>query len=490
MTMYQFNNGAKFNQLGTVKYNSTVLAGIKQIFTRIGPRPVILDQNKNAVAVLENSYDIVLEQEINGMDELTFNFPITDDKIQYVQNENLVQMFETLYIIREVIKKKGGSEPSIEVHCEALWYDIQFSDPLDKVEWVETDANTMLNDILVGTGWTIGKIDMTTKRTVRLNAEEDNRLTAINAVHGVFGGDLVFDTDAKKVSLINPNLIHSGIAIVYQKNMSEIEAHYDTKDLVTRLFIYGKNGLTIGAANNDVLYLENYQFTNKKRVRVLKDERFTNPFHLMEYGQEQLDILSKPIMSYKATAQDLSNLTGYEHEKFSLGIVVRVMDKDLGIDSDVRIMKWKYPVESPWETVVELESKIKGLSDLLSGTEADGGGFGSEEAVEKADMLELMVFNYLLNSRADDGFSYWNNNGWEVDAINGYSGPASFKVTGQTGVTKNIRQTVFPSHRENYSLSFRAVTENLVSGPNGKVGVNVKITYEDGTNETQFISLV
>ena len=65
--MNNYNSGFKFNQLSSVTYNSETLNSIRQIYTRIGPRPVILDQNKIALAVLENSYDVVLEQEVNGI---------------------------------------------------------------------------------------------------------------------------------------------------------------------------------------------------------------------------------------------------------------------------------------------------------------------------------------------------------------------------------------------------------------------------------------
>ena len=488
MVMYQYNNGAKFNMLGSVKYNSAVLRSIKQVYTRIGPRPIILDQNKNALAVLENAYDIILEQEVNGIDELTFSLPFTDEKREFLANENLVQMFDTIYVIREVSNKKTG-EPSVEVFCEALWYDLQYADPLEKTEWTDATPYEFLTDILQGTGWRVGDVEITSRRNVKLDEESQNRLQGIWAGQGVYGGDVVFDTDLLLVHLKQPNTKHSGAAIVYKKNMQEIEAHYDTKDLITRLYLYGKNGLSIADANNGVPYIENYSFANKKRVRILKDERFTNPFHLKEYGEQLLETLSKPRVSYRMTIQVLSQLSGLSHEQFTIGDIIRVYDSELGIDENTRIMKWSYNVAEPWNTKVELESKTKGISDLLTGYIGSEGQFASEDAVERQEMLELMVFNYLLNSRADDGFAYWTNNGWEIDALNGYSGPASFKAVGALGQMKSIKQTVYPSHREAYSLSFRAAVNNLVKGPNGKVGVNVKITYDDGSTEEKFIPL-
>jgi hypothetical protein len=114
----------------------------------------------------------------------------------------------------------------------------------------------------------------------------------------------------------------------------------------------------------------------------------------------------------------------------------------------------------------------------------------SEDSVERTEMLELMVFNYLLNSRADDGFAYCVNNGWEIDASNGYSGKASFRCTGERGIEKTLTQTVEPSHRDHYTISMQVSTDELTKGPQGRCGVEVVIYYEDGEVQTQFISLI
>jgi hypothetical protein len=137
---------------------------------------------------------------------------------------------------------------------------------------------------------------------------------------------------------------------------------------------------------------------------------------------------------------------------------------------------------------LELESAAPTLTDLLKGV-AQAGFLQSEDSVERTEMLELMVFNYLLNSRADDGFAYWVNNGWEIDATRGYSGNASFMCQGQLGVEKTLTQTVEPSHRDSYTVSMQAATENLKKGPNGKVGVEVVLHYDDGQSETKFFPL-
>lgn len=104
-------------------------------------------------------------------------------------------------------------------------------------------------------------------------------------------------------------------------------------------------------------------------------------------------------------------------------------------------------------------------------------------------MKDLVVNNHLLNSRADDGSSYWQNSGFEVDGENGASGNASFKCVGALNTTKTLSQEVYPATRSSYTVSASIATENLKKGANGRVGIELIIEYEDGSEETRFVEL-
>jgi hypothetical protein len=101
----------------------------------------------------------------------------------------------------------------------------------------------------------------------------------------------------------------------------------------------------------------------------------------------------------------------------------------------------------------------------------------------------MVPFNHLRNSRADDGFAYWQNSGFVVDTENGVSGTASFKAVGVADMTKSMAQTVYPASRRNYTISAQIGSDNLNKGANGQVGIEVVFEYEDGTTETRFIDL-
>ncbi|WP_339171435.1 phage tail protein [Anoxybacillus sp. FSL W8-1294] len=490
MNKYNQLGRVRYNQLGRMKYNSQETE-YKPLYNRLAlSRPVILDQNRRRLAVLENADDIILEQEVNGIDQLTFTLPWKDKKRKYIQNENLVQLVDRLYIIRRVsIKRSGLSPAEIEVYAEALWYDLQFAEPVTKSRWEEATPAEIMADLLAGTGWFVGNVTITRRRTLEVEEGITNRLEALAELPSLFSGELKFNSSNMTVDFTEPVGRKSGAAIVYSKNLEEIEAIYDTEELVTRIYLYGKDNMSIADANDGVPYLEDFSYTNKVRVRVIKDERFTNPYYLKEKGQDALKVLARPRASYIMKASDLSSLSGLSHEEFFLGDEVLVFDEELGINVTTRIMSWKYNVKEPWNTELQLETKQPSLTELLTGIQDSASFLQSEDTVDRSEMLNLHVFNYLMNSRADDGFNYWTNDGWEIDPVNGYSGNASFKATAQPGVKKSLKQTVYPSHRDSYSISMRVATENLQVGT-GKVGVYIRIKYTDGTeDEPIWISL-
>lgn len=487
--MIKFNNlGTSFNSLGIAKYNLGLVGDniiLPQLLTRVGVRPIILSEDIKQIAILENAFDIYLDQEIKGIDELTFSIPTYDDNFQHVKNEALVQMFDTVYIMREINVDRNSLRA--DVFCEAVWYDIAYGTPLTQVEWKQrTHVREILESMLVGSGWRISGVGNFSSITLSLDVE-DNRLSALRKLESKIGGELIFDTKRKVVSIVTDVIQHTGASIMYDKNADNIKATYDTRELITKIYPYGAEGLTIKDANNGVEYLENYSYTGKVRIQPIKDDRYTNPYELKEMCERALNELSKPRASYVITMKDMTEKSGLEHERFFIGGLVRVYDKELNLNTDTRIMKWKLNVTQPENSDINLEYKAKSISELLTGTNNHDSQFSSETSAK--GYSELSIFNQLMNSRADDGFLYWSNNGFTIDASEGGSGDASFKAVGNASIEKRITQTIYPSNNNSYAISLKATTKDLVLNPNSKLGVEVKMTYDDGSTETKFVSL-
>ncbi len=462
----------------------------KPLYSQLGyARPVILDGNDNAVAVLENAYDIIVTSEINGIDTLEFKLPFKDSKRAYVENEKQVRIVSDTYRIRTVTDDKDESGKAItSVYAEAAFYDLSFSVKKEETSFTADTADVPMAYALQGTDWEIGTVNVSTKRT--WTSTENNALSILRQVQNLHGGDLIFDNANKTVSLLTFSGTDSGALFCYKKNMKSIQRVIDTTGLITRLYAVGADGMTFANINDGKAYVEDYSYTNEVRIKTLDCSSFTNPYQMLEFANMRLADYSTPRISYVLKAMDLTVLTGYEHESWNLGDTVMVADEDLDLSIKTRIVRREYNLQEPWNTVLELSTTLRELGDTTAQWDAAADTLEGANYIDNQQLQNFVPFNHLKNSRADSNFSYWTNSGFSVDTDNGVTGTASFKCEGAAGITKYMEQTVTPSNRDSYTFSAQIATENLSLGSSGQVGVEIVIEYEDGSTETRTIDLI
>lgn len=449
---------------------------------------IILNSNEEVECILENSFDVIITSEVNGADTLSFKLPFMDSKREYIQNENLVKISNEIYSIRTITDEKDTDGNTITtVYAESSFYDLAFSIKKDTKEFNADTADIPLAYALEGTSWEVGTVDVTSLRT--WESSGNNALTILRETQSMHSGDLIFDCVGKLVHLLSFSGSESGALFTYRKNMKSIQRVVDTRELITKLYVYGKDGLTFSSINGGNDYVENYDFTEEVRISTLDCSSFTNPYQMLEYAEEKIEEYANPRVSYVISAMDLSVLTGYEHESWNLGDIVIVEDKELGIFIKTRVIRREYNVREPWNTVLELSTTLRELGDTSAQWDNAADVLSSTDVIDRQEVKDLVPFNLLRNSRADSGLSYWTNSGFEVDGENGASGTASFKASGVLDMTKSISQKVTPSNRSNYTISAQIASENLEKGDSGQVGIEVTFEYEDGSTEIRFIDL-
>lgn len=451
-------------------------------------RPVVLDKNGAWEAVLENAFDIVVTSEVNGADTMEFYLPFHDPKRAALDNEKQVQIVNDVYRIRTLTDTKDADGRIVtQVYAEAAFYDLSFSEEKAETDFNADTAEAPMRHALSGTGWAVGTVTVSTKRT--WTCSEKNALSILRATQNIHGGDLIFDCANRLVHLLTFGGKDSGALFAYRKNLKSIQRVVDTRSLVTRLYAYGKDGMTFASINNGREYVEDFSYTSEVRISTLDCSNFTNPYQMLEFAQMRLAQYAKPRISYVLSAMDLSALTGYEHEAWDLGDIVTVDDKDLNLSVKTRVVRRQYNLQEPWKTVLELSTTLRELGDSSAQWDKAADMLASTDVIDRQEVKDLVPFNHLRNSRADSGMNYWLNSGFEVDATNGVSGTACFKAAGVSGMTKSLAQTVYPASRSSYTFSAQIASEDLKKGPNGQVGIEVVFEYEDGSTETRFIDL-
>lgn len=462
----------------------------KTPYERIGyARPVVLDVSGKWEAVLENAYDIIVTGEINGEDTLSFKLPYRDRKRRYIESEKKIQIVNDVYKVRTVTDTKDTDGSSVtEVYAEAEFYDLTFSVRKEEKTFDAELPKAAMEYALSGTEWSVGTVNVRTKRT--WTSKEKNALSILRNTADLHGGDLVFDCANRLVHLLTVKGKDSGALFSYKKNMKSIRRIVDTRSLVTRLYAVGAEGLTFSDINNGKPYVEDYTWSDEVRISTLDCSSFTNPYQMKEYAEMRLSQYAKPSISYVLNAMDLSVLTGYEREAWELGDYVRVEDRELGISVTTRIIRREYNLQEPWNTVLELSTTLKNLGSSASQWDNAADTLEGTSMVSNDDIREMVPFNLLRNSRADDVLSYWISSGFEADGENGASGTASFKAEGVSQMTKSLSQTVYPANRDSFCISAQIGSENLKKlSEHSQVGIEVVIEYEDGKIESRFIDL-
>ncbi len=449
---------------------------------------IVLDEDRKSEAILENAYDILITSEVNGADTLSFKLPFSDKKREYLANEKHIKIANEVYSIRMITDDKDNTGKIItSVYGESSFYDLAFSAKKETVDFNAETALAPLTYALDGTGWEVGTVDVVSLRTWQCN--EKNALAILRQIQAMHGGDLIFDSIGKLVHLLNFGGKDSGALFTYRKNMKSIQKVMDTRELITKLYAIGKDGMTFASINNGKDYVEDYSFSQEVRVSILDCSNFTNPYQMLEYTEERLQLYAKPRVSYVVSAMDLSVMTGFEHEAWNLGDIVIVEDKELNISIKTRVIRREYNVREPWNTVLELSTTLREFGDTSAQWDKAADVLSSTDVIDRQEVKDLVPFNHLRNSRADSGINYWINSGFEVDGENGASGDASFKASAVLGMTKSISQKVTPANRRNYTISAQIASEDLEKGSSGQVGIEVTFEYEDGTTEIRFIDL-
>ena len=90
----------------------------------------------------------------------------------------------------------------------------------------------------------------------------------------------------------------------------------------------------------------------------------------------------------------------------SWGDYVRVEDKELGLSVTTRIVRREYNLQEPWNTVLELSTTLKNLGSSASQRDNAADTLEGTSMVSHDDIREMVLFNLLRNSRADDGLAY------------------------------------------------------------------------------------
>ena len=193
---------------------------------------------------------------------------------------------------------------------------------------------------------------------------QTNTLGVIQKLCTAFMCEVVYDTKKKTVSFYEKVGQDKGTFFLTGLNLKRLQRKGSSYDYYTRIIPIGQDGLTIEEVNDGKNYLENYQYTQKVKTYIWKDESYTDVTALKEDAEAKLKDLSKPEVSYSADIIDLAKpRTGYGDFSFSLGDTITLIDAATGIREKQRIIKLTQYPQAHTKDECELANKLPSFEE-------------------------------------------------------------------------------------------------------------------------------
>lgn len=319
----------------------------------------ILDKNKVPVKGLRKYSDLCIENSIELDDKtLTFSVPYRNVR-SAIAVEGYIETKDDRFVVKEIEKSSEGTAIiTAQLDLESLE-----GKPFRAFKSEEQTIKATLQLAFAGTGWTVGECRIKKKRT--LSMANVSALDVLKQALKTYRVEIKIDSKKQSIDIYPEVGSDKGVYFSDQLNLRKLTVQYSTYDFYTEIEPYGKDGLTIETVNSGKTYLENHQYSSKKKRCIWKDERYTIADSLKEDAAAKLADMSKPYVSYSADIVDLSrNSQKYSILQYEIGDTVTLIDHVTGEKEKQRIVSMKIYPEAPEKNSCTLANKVLTFDEL------------------------------------------------------------------------------------------------------------------------------
>jgi phage minor structural protein len=271
------------------------------------------DRTKKKLGFLTKAKEPEIRERLNGELLLSFEIPFDDYEISLLELEGYLEIEGQNYVIKSIEPSDSGKKAftvrAVHIYIELL--DEYIDRP---VELFGVTARQALEQALLGTEFQIGIVEPTTLNDIDLT--EISSLKAIQAIRETWNCDLWFDN---YVVNLGKKGLDTFSEIRYGKNLKSLRRPSSSDNIITRLYIYGKDGLTIeGITGKKYIDSPNIGLYRRPKCADIRFDDIEDPNVLLSEGEKFLSQNDKIDLAYQCDFYEMKKL-GFDGEEINLG---------------------------------------------------------------------------------------------------------------------------------------------------------------------------
>lgn len=295
----------------------------------------------------------------------TMQFDISPQSSEYrlIAEEERIEYDDTYYNIKSINERRTTATVNAEIDLDELKGKIFSTFKYDTISFAQA-----MSTALDGTGWSVvGAGLVTAKRSFDLT--DVTPLDIVNNCTNKTMYNVSFDVDNihKILNVSVPTTLANNVFFSDELNLKELTFKGSSSGFATRLYAYGKDGLSFAKINNGKEYIDNNSYSNKVIATVWRDERYTKAESLLADAQEKLKELALPERSYVCEIIDLARLNKIEYSEFyiRLNSVITLIDRRRNKRLEHTVVEIKEYPNEPLNNTVTLSTSPEKISRKL-----------------------------------------------------------------------------------------------------------------------------
>lgn len=279
-----------------------------------------LTHNGELIPIQNTEYYI--RELANGLDEVIFNLSIWDPIYRIIAEEDQIRDRDNQkYLVKQI--DAGGQTAKIVCQIDLDdWKNIMYLTYNEEHKMAYEHINAILP-----LGWTC--INHSLNAVQRDISGKYTAYEVCEAVRDAFNLYIRWDNKNKHIDLYDKDLqTPTGAFVIRELNLKEINYKGKSNNLVTKLYAYGKDGLSFADINSGDPYVELHSYTNKTLCGIWIDEKYTDAQNLLDDARVKLAQLAKPTRSYNCSIVDLKAVdpVKYSNLEFPLYSTATLID--------------------------------------------------------------------------------------------------------------------------------------------------------------------